>query len=938
MKTNLVRLAGLLVAAAMLLPAQAPTYSIRTLAGTTAPGEGAFAVNAVLSLPLGKVTTDSAGNVYFAEMNTGKVRRVGTDGVLITVAGGGSGSTPALQAALATPFALAVDSANNLLYIGELGCAIHRVNLLTGAIAAIAGNGTCSSSGPDGPALAAAVFEITGLAVDSSGGLLFSERYGYRVRRLDATTGTMKTIVGTGVLGAGADGLPATQTALSYTQDVALDSKGNIFVMDEGNCVVRKIDAVTNLAHIVAGSLGNCGYAGDGVPPLTAHLDFEEAMALNAGGDLLYIAEGNGQANDRIRKVDFGNNKISTIAGSGTSGDRGDGGLATQALITWPNGIAVNKDGTVLLSEYIGGRVRLIDSSQKIQAFAGISNAAAGDGGPALAALLAPDSVAPDGKGGLVISDGGHRRIRAVSNGVISLVAGTDFFHGSSGDGGPATSAGLFTLYGMAVDPAGPIYICEGTGEVRVISGGIIKNAAAAGFLFNFPTGLALDPSHRFLYVSEYSGERVSRLDLSTGLAITIAGIGKPGDAGGTSGDDPDSVPATQAHLNGPGDLAVDASGNVYVSDTVNHVIRKINPSLNTMVTVAGNHKAPSAPAADGGLATSVSIAPTGLTVDSNKNIFFGENGRMRRVDALSGILTTVAGTGVQGYSGDGGPALSAQVAAPSGLSTDAQGNIYFVDNSRVRVLSAPATVPRIAAPIVASSFGGGYIITPGTWMEIYGEKLSPTSRQWGGGDFSGNQAPNSLDNVKVLINGKQGYIDVISPGQINAQVPDGIGTGNVNIQVVSPDGTSDPVTVSAADRSPALLAPPSFTANGKFYAAALFTDGAFVGPPNLIPGAAFRAARTGDRIVLYGIGFGTGTPVIPAGMIATQATSLPNVSVTIGGVNATVEYAGQSGGFVGLFQFNIVVPGGVSGDVLLSISVNGVPLQQVLYLTVASQ
>ena len=927
------RLAGVWIAAAVLLPAQVPTYSIRTVAGASPPGDGGFAVNAVLGA-LGKVTTDIAGNVYFAEQS-GKVRRVAPDGVLSTVAGGG-GSTPALQASLSQPYAVAVDSAKQLLYIGELGATIRRVNLQTGAIQIIAGTGAFSS-GPDGPALSTPLFEITGLALDASGGLLFSERYGYRVRRLDLAASTVKTIVGTGTSGAGADGLPATQTAMSYAEDVAVDSKGNIFVLDSGNCVVRKIDPATNVAHIVAGSLGNCGYAGDGVPPLSAHLDTTLAMALNAAGDLLYLTEGSGvgKESNRVRKVDLGNNGITTYAGIGTMGDSGDGGAAAQAALAWPAGIALNRDGTVLVSEYIGFRIRLIDSSQKIQAFAGSPNAAKGDGGPALAALLSPDVVAPDGKGGLVIADGGNRRIRAVSNGKISLVAGTDYFHGSSGDGGLATSAGLFVVYGMAVDPAGPIYISEATGEVRVISGGIIK--AASAISFNFPQGIVLDPTHRFLYIAEYSGQRVVKLDVSTGLATTIAGIGKPGDTTGFSGDDGDNVTATQGHLHGPGDVAVDASGNVYVMDTVNHVIRRINPSANTMVTVAGNHRAPSAPAGDGALATNAALnINNGITVDSSGNIFFVEGSRVRRIDAVSHVLATVAGTSISGFSGDGGPALSAQLAAPSGLNADAQGSIYFADNSRVRALSPPATAPRIAAPVVATSFGGGFTITPGTWMEIYGEKLSPTSRQWAGSDFTGNQAPSSLDNVRVLIGGKPAFVYVISPGQVNAQVPDGIGNGNVGVQVVSPDGASDPVVVSAADRSPALLAPASFTAGGKFYAAALFADGTFAGPANLVSGAPFRPAVAGDRVVLYGIGFGTGAPVVPAGIIATQATSLPNVTVTIGGVNATVVYAGQTGGFVGLYQLNIVIPSGVSGDALLSVSVNGIPVQQVLYLTVA--
>jgi uncharacterized protein (TIGR03437 family) len=931
---NSLLLAGLGMTAAMLLPAQLPSYSIRTLAGVTTPGEGGFALNAVLNLPLGKVTADSAGNAYFTESNAGTVRRIGVDGVLTTVAGGGIGSTPALQVGLNAPYALAVDAAHNLLYIGELGCAIHRVNLLTGAIASIAGNGTCSSSGPDGSATAASIFQVTGLALDSTGGLLFSERYGYRVRRLDLAAATMKTILGTGIAGAGGDGQLGVQTLIGSAEDIAVDARGDVFVLDSSNCVVRKIDPATSIAHIVAGTLGKCGSGGEGVAPLAALFDSPSALAVNAAGDLVYVVEGNGfSTNNRIRKVDLGNNKITTYAGTGYMGDSGDGGPASQSLLAWPNGIAFAKNGNLLVSEYLGGRVRSIDSSANIQPFAGLPNAARGDGGPALAALLSSNIVAPDGKGGYVISDVGHRRVRAVSNGVMSLVAGTDAYNGSSGDGGLAANASLGTVLGMAVDPSGPIYIAEATGEIRAITGTLIRSVSPISF--NFPQGMALDPSHRFLYVAEYGGNRVVKVDVSSGIANTIAGFGLPGGSG-APGDDGDNVIAAQSHLNGPTDIAVDAAGNIFVTDANNHVIRRISPGGNTMLTVAGNHHLPNSPAADGGLATASALnINSGITVDSGGNVLFAEGAKIRRVIGLSGNLATVAGTGNRGFSGDGGPALSAQLAGPAGMNADAQGSIYFADNGRVRVLSFPATVPRIAAPVVASSFGGGFTIASGTWMEIYGEKLSPTSRQWAAADFIGTQAPSSLDNVQVLIGGKHAYLDVIGPGQINAQVPDGIGTGNVSVQVVSPDGTSDPVMVTAADRSPALLAPPSFTAGGRLYAGAILADGTFAGPLNLVPGTAFRPAHAGERVILYGIGFGAGSPIVPAGVLATQASSLPSVSVTVGGVNATVEYAGQAGGFVGLFQFNIVIPSGVSGDAILAVSVNGVAVQQVLYLTI---
>jgi uncharacterized protein (TIGR03437 family) len=924
--TRLFGLAALQLLSGMLLCGQVPSYFIRTVAGVNPAGDGGPAKNAVLNT-LGKVVADSAGNVYIAEQGAGKVRRVSPNGLISTVAGGG-GATPALQATI-TPYALAVDNSNNL-YIGDLfgDCDIWRVNLTTSAASVIAGNGSCAA-GLDGPALSTSLYEVTGLALDASGGLLFSERYSGRVRRLDLTKLTVTAVMGTGSLGNGPDGKPALQTALGDAEDVKLDSSGDMFVVDNGNCVIRKLDS-TGLVHIVAGQSGSCGSPAEGAAPLSAQFGNPSGLAVDAAGDVLYLVQGNGSGvNVRVSKIDLGANKVTTYAGTGVFGDTGDGGPANKAPLGWAVGVALYQNGGVLVSEYTGFRVRLIDSSQNIQAFAGTANRAAGDGGPAQAAFLSATTAFQDGKGGFVVNDSGDRRVRAVSGGVISLVAGTDYFHGSSGDGGSALSAGLFVVDGMTVDPAGPIYIAESTGEVRVIKQGQINKAGSVAF--NFPMGLALDPAHQFLYIAEYSGDRVVRLNLSTGTVNTIAGLGQAG-AAGTSGDDGDTLPANQSRLNAPVDLAVDAAGNVYVMDSGNSVIRRINPSSNTMVTVVGNHQKGSSP--DGTLATSASITiGGGLTVDTGGNIFYVESSKIRRVDASTHTLATVAGS-TPGFSGDGGAALSAQLNAPSGLNADPQGNIYLADNGRIRVLSPQSTVPLIAAPIVAANYGGGSTITPGTWIEIYGQNLSTTTRTWAASDFNGNQAPNSLDNVKVLIGGQQGYIDVVSPTQVNAQVPDSIGSGNVNVQVTNSNGSSNTVALNVVTSSPALLAPPSFTAGGKFYVAAQFLDQTYVGPANLVTGASFRPAKAGDTIVIYGIGFGAVTPPVPAGMIDAQpTTSLPNFSVTIGGVPATAAYAGLANGYLGLDQFDIVIPGGLTGDAQLSMSVNGVPLQQTLFL-----
>jgi uncharacterized protein (TIGR03437 family) len=887
-------------------------YVVRTIVGHDAGGDGGLATNALVPFPT-KVVTDAAGNAYVSEIS-GPIRSIGADGVITTIA------------TATNPYGLALDGSGNL-YIAQNGtCVISRLNLQTGALTTVAGNGKCVA-GPDGPASSTSFFVPESLVFDSQGRLIVAEQYSYRIRRIDLTAGTVTTIAGTGSSGATGDGGPATAAQIGTPADLARDSLGNIFFPDSVNCVIRKIDT-SGVIHTVAGTAGKCAFAGDGGSATAATLNGPRSVAVSPDGSVLYEGE---TGSFRVRQIHLDTNKITTYAGTGVEGLSGDGGPATQAKLGWPWGLAFDKSGNLLEADYLDSRVRMIDSLGNIKSFAGTASDS-GDGGPAIAATLnGPDAAVPDGKGGLIISDSANRKIRQVTPpGVISLVAGTNFFDGTTGDGGPAKNAGLGFAYGLTADSTGTIYFTEALGNARKISNGIISEITTTSL--NFPVAIAVDPTRTYVYVTEYSGARIVRLEIATGIATTFAGLGAPGTSG-SGGYDGDG-PANQHKLNTPGSVAVDGSGNVYVLDNGNYLIRRINPSSGAMTTVAGNRQNTSA--GDGGPATAASITNlSGLAVDTSGNIFFSEGAKIRRVDGLTGTISTIAGTGTAGFAGDGGPALKAQLVGANGMSVDSLGNIYFADGNRIRVLSAPIAGPRIDAAVVAANFGGGVSIAPGTWLEIYGEKLAPTTQTWATSDFNGNVAPNSLGGVKILVGGQPAFIDVISPGQVNAQVPDGAGSGNVTVQVVNPTGSSDPVVMTAADRSPALLAPPSFTSGGRYFAAALYTDGTFAGKANLVPGGSFRPGHSGDTVILYGVGFGGVSPVTPPGTIATQATSLPSVVVTLGGVNAPVFYAGQAGNFVGLDQIYVTVPSGVSGDLLLGVSVNGLPIQQVLFLTV---
>jgi len=228
---------------------------------------------------------------------------------------------------------------------------------------------------------------------------------------------------------------------------------------------------------------------------------------------------------------------------------------------------------------------------------------------------------------------------------------------------------------------------------------------------------------------------------------------------------------------------------------------------------------------------------------------------------------------------------------------------------------------------ITASAFAGADAVAPGTFIEIYGANLAASTREWGTSDFTGGVAPASLDGVGVSVNGKPAYVSYVSPGQVNAQVPSPIEPGPAQIIVTNGKQASDPYTVTVNALNPGLLAFPQSTMTAPRYIVALFPDSkTYVLPPGTGIAVPSRRARPGDIITFYGVGFGPVTPDVPAGRIATQANTLQAaIEVSFNGVQAIAPYAGSAPGFVGLYQLNVVVPNGVSGDAVpVKVSMNG--------------
>ena len=585
---------------------------------------------------------------------------------------------------------------------------------------------------------------------------------------------------------------------------------------------------------------------------------------------------------------------ITTVAGTGTSGYAGDAGQATSAQLNIPWGIAVDTSGNLYIADEINNRIRMVATDGTITTIAGSgTNGYAGDGSAATSANLNyPAAIAVDGSGNVYISDTGNHVIRKrAAGGTITTFAGTNVA-GYYGDGGAATSAQLNLPLGVALDSAGNLYIAD-----TLIS--MIRKVASNG-------------------------------TITMVAGSTLSGYGGDGGA------------ATSAQLHEPFGVTVDAAGNMYISDTFNHEVRKVTTD-GTITRIAGTGTR--GYSGDGGPATEAKLNyPEGLAVDSAGNLFIADSLNCRiRVVTPSGIITTVAGTGKFGSLGDGGPATSAQLNTPSGVALDAAGNLYIADsqNSLVRRLTPDTSATPSMQPgavISASGYGAFTMAAPGSWIEIYGSSLARNTRQWSAADFTGVNAPTSLDGTSVSIGGQAAVVAYISPTQVNAQVPSNVGPGPQQVRVTTAAGISAPFTLKLNTTQPGLWAPPSFQIGGKSYVGALFSDFAtFAMPSGAIAGVTSRPARPGETIILYGIGFGEVTPSIDAGVIAQQSNALTTpIQVFFGDSAAEVAYAGLAPTTVGLYQFNVVVPNIAGGDAVpLRFTLGGAAGPQTLYISV---
>jgi sugar lactone lactonase YvrE len=768
---------------------------IYTIAGSYTwgySGDGGPATFAELS-NLAGVAVDGSGNVYMSDSADNVVRKIAAGtGIITTIAGTGAAAHTgdngaAASAALWTPTALAVDGSGNL-FIAETGdSVIRRIDAVTGNITTFAGSPTPTGS-IGGPAANFGLYGIAGIACDTAGDLYIAESED--VVEVSVGTGNITEIAGLttgagfGILNgiafgdgqnifvsdsgysvvwkinrgvasvfagslygaSGGDGGPATSAGLYFPAGVAVDGMGNVYIADDFDLAIREVNT-SGIINTVAGILHvESSAGGDGSPATDVGLAYPQVIASDSAGNI-YFAE---QDTNRIRKISAPIAPPSSVAATPAFSLAAGTYSGSQTLTmtdTTPGAeiyVSLNGSAPTTAGQGYHGPINITGSvtvkaiaiapgylsSAPISATYTITTAPAAvistfagndkfgfspGGGPVSSTSIGdPEVVAFDGAGDMYIADAGNYVVWMVSASThkISIVAGTGTF-GSGTDGVQATTCELGTVNGLAVDELGNLYIADtGSGRVRMVSSqtGIITTIAGPGVpnvlgdggpatsaYLGGPLGIAFDKAGN-LYLAGGNTGRVRMIAAGTGIISTVAG-------GGTQAQLGDGGLATAAYVPNPIDIALDAAGNLYINDNQTSRIRKVTASTGIITTIAGNGTAGST--GDGGVATAAEIVVAqGIAIDSHGNVYFSTSPNIvRRVDATTNIITTFAGDTYFGYGGDGGAASMAELSNPQGLAFDGSGNLYISDfgNLAVRKLTFPGAA---AAPVFSPASG----------------------------------------------------------------------------------------------------------------------------------------------------------------------------------------------------------------------------------------
>jgi len=646
--------------------------TITTIAGGN-NGDGKIATSIGLA-SADNLIADANENIYFLDRAHSTVRRIdAVTKIITTIAGGGNNpvteGAPALSVYLGisnTQDGIAMDSHGLLYFVSVSG--ILRLDPATGLIHIVASARTNSPTGDGGPISAATITFVNALAIDQQDNLFFTDYN--RIRMVSAATGIVSTIAGNGILGYSGDGGPAVNAQLADPVGIAVDHNGNLYIADNNNIAIRKVVLSTGIITTIAGGHGISQDSGDGGPAVSANIIYPLWVAVDPTGNL-YIYSSNGirtinattgiispfvniynvwhasfspggnlylddNLGQTIWKIPSGTSTSSIVAGNGLDGISGIPGPALAAQLNSPMNLAADRAGNVFLVDNYNNSIYRIDrSTGQIQNFVNAAN---------------PRGIATDGAGNVYFTrNDGLYVAKATPAGAVSIIAGSSSY-GHTGDGGPATSATLNRADGIALDAAGNLYIAD-------VQSNCIRKVTAAN-----------------------------------GIITTIAGTTASGYTG-------DGSPAASATLNAPLGVTVDRLGNVYIADNGNNVVRKIDAATGIITTVAGTGIAGFS--GDNGLATAAQLNyPYRVITDSLNNLYVSDqfNQRVRKINRVTGIITTFAGNGNSAYTGDNVPANTTSISNPVGISFDGAYNLYVNDwtNGRVRMIANAMAPPPV--------------------------------------------------------------------------------------------------------------------------------------------------------------------------------------------------------------------------------------------------
>ena len=677
------------------------------------------------------ITMDKKGNVYIAMREHNIISRIDTKGMMTRYAGSGeSGFSgdggPAIKANFKTPAGLAFDPEGNL-YIADREN--HRVRKIdtSGNISTFAGIGKAGFSGDGGPAVRAKLNLPSGLATDKKGNLFISDRSNDRIRVVDKK-GVIRTYAGSGVAGFQGDAGPALKAQLDKPFGIALDEAENLYIADRNNNRVRKVSP-EGIITTVAGD-GGFFFMGDNGPAYRASVAAPTGVAVDKKGNL-YIADRN---NNRIRLVDkLG--MIRTVAGTGQQDYNGDSETARETNLYLPFGLIVDSNDNLLIIDRSHYRIRRIDpKSGEVETVAGNGlKLFAGDGGPATGATLSfPHGMFVDKDDNLIFSDKGHYRIRKITpKGIISTIGGNGR-RGNVGNNIPALEANVYNVTTIIQNPVGDAFMSSPSGFVSIIrrldAKGIIHDyidtaspryreaiskskhkglvqTGAVATITQF-SDIVFDPKGN-LFISDRLNHQIRKIDLNGNIS-TIAGVGDSDYYG-------DGGPALEAAFRDPNALASDKQGNIYIAEAANNRIRKID-TKGIVTTVAGNGE--HADSGDGGPALQAAIRSMddiAISPEGELHILGTNTHKVRKI-TQDGKIVTVAGKGYAGFFGDDGPATKAMLKNPAAISFDSKGNLYIADmgNNRIRKVDKKGIITTFAG---TGKFGWA---RTGETVEIY--------------------------------------------------------------------------------------------------------------------------------------------------------------------------------------------------------------------------